>query len=208
MERMGEEVGAAVDRAFGDSPNPSSANRADWKPGTRYYDGSEGRGFYTTAEIEAFEAGDHEVDDEARLRKQVKKRMEERSGVIGHAVAYMMVNLMLWGIWLFASIDDGAFSFPWPMFVTFGWGIGMVSHVMSYWSEYGGGRERREAYIQREMARLRGDAPKAKRDAGASEAYDDAWADDRAARVRLTEDGELTDSTVEDIEAASKRKRR
>jgi hypothetical protein len=41
--------------------------------------------------------------------------------------------------------------FPWPIFVTFGWGIGLVFHA---WDTYGR-KPVTEGEIQREEARLR-----------------------------------------------------
>src|SRR5262249_25147994 len=63
-------------------------------------------------------------DVEAQIRKRVELRMKERAEFAGHVVAFVMVNLMLWAIWAFTS-----HGFPWPMFVTFGWGIGLAANA-------------------------------------------------------------------------------
>lgn len=88
--------------------------------------------------------------DEEKIRKRVIKRMEERQGLLAHAAAYIIINLIMWGIWL--SSGGG---FPWPIFITGGWGIGMFAHINDYWSNYGGGVARREEQIQREIERER-----------------------------------------------------
>lgn len=208
IERWGERVSEdGKGRSQRSRQHQKRRNRQAWRMGTRYVnDGPEGSGYYTEEELIAFEQQESGVDeDEAKLRREIKKKTEERNSLFGHAVSYAMVNLMMWGIWLFSSIGEGALNFPWPMFVTFGWGIGMFAHVMGYWSKYGGGRDRQEAYIQRELARMR--SGKLKND---DLFVDDADVDSRGGNrgVRLTEDGELTDSTIDEIEAQDKRKRR
>lgn len=37
---------------------------------------------------------------------------------------YIVVNIFLWAIWAITGMRGG-FYFPWPVFVTAGWGIGM-----------------------------------------------------------------------------------
>lgn len=126
------------------------------------------------------------------IRQRIEKRMKKREEVIQHAVAFVLVNVLVWGIYVFSGgAAEG--RFPWPMFVTFGWGIGMVSHYLEYYNKYGMGAERREEQIEREVERemlRRG-------------LYEKAKNDDHA-RLKLTEDGEI--ETVYD-EAGSDRKR-
>ena len=88
--------------------------------------------------------------DEEKIRRRVIKRMEERQGLLIHAAAYIVVNVILWTLFLGSGV-----SFPWPMFVTGFWGIGMFAHAAEYWNEYGGGATRRERTIQREIERER-----------------------------------------------------
>lgn len=160
--------------------------------------GFDGPGWYTDEELRDHEArAEAGLSDDAIIRRRVEKRLEERAGFYSHLMWYVGVNSLLWVIWLFSSIENGTPDFPWPMFSTFFWGIGIVSHGLSYYNEYGGGRGRREEMIQREIERerdrLSGVAPKLKNE-------------DR--RLRLTEDGELTDSFVDEIAPDDNRKRR
>jgi hypothetical protein len=151
--------------------------------------------------MEEREAG---LPEEERIRQRIEKRDKERQGLIIHFAAYLMVNLMLWALWasdvLLPIIQAEApnlslayFEFPWPIFVTFGWGIGMVAHIISYYSKYGAGAERRERAIQREIEKYRQQSgifdEKPKRDP----------------RYRLTDDGELEEMGDE---YSQKRKRR
>ncbi len=190
---IGERFGDSIGRAF-DSDSQQRGrnrdrrrNRSQWRTGTQWVtDGPEGDGFYTPAEMTAFEAS--LTDD--RIRKQIEKRMEGRIGFYTHLAIYLCVNLGLWAIWLF----DGG-GFPWPMFTTFFWGMGMFAHMSDYYNKYGGGRDKREEMIQREIERernrLSGETSKVKND---------------ERRVRLTEDGELTDSFIDEIDNPNKRK--
>ena len=141
------------------------------------------------------------------IRWKIEQRYKQRLGLIIHFVTFVIINLMLWGMWLFMTptaamvavpgappeavpVDLG---FPWPIFVTLGWGIGMVAHFLSYYYRYGGGANRREEAIEREVERElarreeAGHLEKPKNDQ----------------RMRLTEDGEL--EAVSDDEIKYKR---
>jgi hypothetical protein len=161
-------------------------------------------GHIVTAIQQAIEERENALPEKERIRRRIEKRDKERQGLIIHFVAYLMVNLMLWGLWASDAllpiiqveapeISPAFFEFPWPIFVTFGWGIGMVAHFISYYSKYGAGAERRERAIQREIEKYRQQSgildAKPKRDP----------------RYRLTDDGELEE--VGD-EHSQKQKRR
>jgi hypothetical protein len=133
------------------------------------------------------------ISDEAQIRERIEKRYKERSGVIAHAIPFLLVNLVLWSIY-FGSPGSG---FPWPMFVTFFWGIGMVSHFFAYWNKYGGGADQRERAIQREIEQER----------ERSLMYEKPKNDERDVRMRLTDDGELEEVPDDEISQAQKRKR-
>lgn len=49
------------------------------------------------------------------------RRVKAKRGFFLHLVTYILVNAMLWTIYLFNN--DGGF---WPLWVTFGWGIGIA----------------------------------------------------------------------------------
>ncbi|MBC8171578.1 MAG: protein kinase, partial [Anaerolineae bacterium] len=160
--------------------------RTTWRQGTQWHmRGPEGPGFYRPDELEVTAAN---LSDDDRIRKHIEKRMEERTGLIIHSGIYFALNIMFWVIWLSISISEGAVGFPWPLTITLPWGIGVFSHYMSYYNKYGAGRDRREAMIQAEIERERSRtmSTKAKND----DYYDPA--------LRLTEEGELTDSYVEE----------
>jgi hypothetical protein len=59
-------------------------------------------------------------------------------------VIFLLINAFLWIIWAVTGA-----GFAWPVFVTGGWGIGLVAN---WWTVYGrGGRPITEADIRREM---------------------------------------------------------
>ena len=67
-------------------------------------------------------------------------------------VSYVVINVFLWGLWLFTK-GDGDQGF-WPAWVTLGWGIGLA---FSAWHAYGE-KPITESDIQREIQRSQGDS--------------------------------------------------
>ncbi len=61
------------------------------------------------------------------LRRRAEKRAEEKIGFYTHFGIYIIVNLLIFLIWLFTS---GPGSFPWFIFPLFGWGIGIFAHFI------------------------------------------------------------------------------
>ena len=82
---------------------------------------------------------------ETDLRQAAIMQLRKKRGFQAHALAYLMVNLLLVAIW-FVTMPDGFF---WPVFPMFGWGIGLAFNA---WDVYAPGPS--EARIRREMARL------------------------------------------------------
>ena len=64
------------------------------------------------------------VSDE-ELRKKAEKNVEEKIGLYIHISVFLLVNILLYVIWW----RTGNGSFPWPIFATIGWGIGVVAHI-------------------------------------------------------------------------------
>lgn len=63
------------------------------------------------------------------LLKQAKARV----GFKMHLRTYLFVNAGLWLIWAitaFSLRDRNFMIFPWPLFATIGWGIGLISHYL------------------------------------------------------------------------------
>jgi hypothetical protein len=87
------------------------------------------------------------ANDDDELRTQARKRLEKKSDFAAHCVSYVVVNLMLVGVW--ALTGQGYF---WPVWVMLGWGVGLVLHA---WDTYFR-RPITEAEIDRELGRGQG----------------------------------------------------
>ena len=61
------------------------------------------------------------------LHRKAEMRAREKMEFYTHFTIFILVNLLLWGIWF---VTDSS-SFPWPVFVTFGWGIGITAHFVN-----------------------------------------------------------------------------
>ena len=85
---------------------------------------------------------------ESEIRRRVEAKYDERNALLIHLISYAGVNVLLWLIWL---INTG--GFPWPLFVSFFWGIGMAGHLLDYYHKHGGGAEKREERIHQEVLR-------------------------------------------------------
>ena len=64
---------------------------------------------------------------------EIKKK---RAGFKSNLISYLIVNAFLWAIWYFSSSQSQDFGFeeisrgifPWPLWVTLGWGVGLAFH--------------------------------------------------------------------------------
>ena len=82
---------------------------------------------------------------ESDLRQMAIIQLRKKRGFQAHALAYVMVNLLLVAIWVMTSPG----GFFWPFFPMFGWGIGLAFNA---WDVYSPGPS--EEGIRREMSRL------------------------------------------------------
>jgi hypothetical protein len=88
------------------------------------------------------------TDDERAVRDLALKRVKDRRDFQGHLVVYLVVNGFLWLLWAFTSGMD--LGNPWPIWVTLGWGIGVV---INWWSVTR--RPITESDVEREVKRLK-----------------------------------------------------
>lgn len=84
-------------------------------------------------------------EDEEELRQRAVRRLEAKRGLMAHALAYVLVNLLLIAIWYTTSR-----AFFWPVFPLFGWGIGLAFNAWDVLWPAPGQRQ-----IEAEMERLR-----------------------------------------------------
>jgi hypothetical protein len=58
---------------------------------------------------------------------QLWQLANKRAAFKRHLVAYLIINIMLWTLWLFSGAQMHGLI-PWPLWSTFGWGIGLAFH--------------------------------------------------------------------------------
>ncbi len=82
------------------------------------------------------------MDDEARAR--AVRRIKARRGFADHFRTYVLVNLLLIGIWFFTGM-----GYFWPIWPILGWGVGIAFH----WFGLKGERPITEEEIAQEIQR-------------------------------------------------------
>ena len=61
---------------------------------------------------------------------------QKRASFKNHLITYLIVNAFLWGIWFFTGNQHNMFTsgnyntnnYPWPIWTSLGWGIGLAFH--------------------------------------------------------------------------------
>lgn len=66
------------------------------------------------------------------VREQALRRLKKRRDFKAHAFVYVLMNIFFWALWTAIGVGSGSW-WPWPLFVTLGWGIGLV---MNAWDVY------------------------------------------------------------------------
>jgi len=82
------------------------------------------------------------------IREIATKRVRARRGFYWHLIVYIVINLMLIGIWYFTG--RGYF---WPGWVLLGWGIGLVLNALHVFTKDDIGAER--AAIEKEIEKIK-----------------------------------------------------
>ena len=96
-----------------------------------------------------------EMSDE-EIRSLAIKRVRRKRGFFSHLTVYLIVNAFLWCMWALSASGYGwgmhGTSFPWPIFVTVFWGIGLVSHGLGVFAFHGGWEQKE---IDREIEQIK-----------------------------------------------------
>jgi hypothetical protein len=58
-------------------------------------------------------------------RARAAQRIKERNDFRWHLITYLVINGMMWVIW---AVVHGVHSYPWPIWLTLFWGIGLAFH--------------------------------------------------------------------------------
>jgi hypothetical protein len=56
---------------------------------------------------------------------------QKRASFKYHAIVYVIVNIFLWALWFITTNEDysgNGKNYPWPVWTTLGWGIGVAFH--------------------------------------------------------------------------------
>jgi len=86
------------------------------------------------------------MDENEDRREAALKRVKAKRDFKNHVAVYLIVNLMLVGIWAFSGV-----GYFWPIWAIMGWGIGLA---LNGWTVYFQ-QQITEDEIQREMERTR-----------------------------------------------------
>ena len=151
-----------------------------------------------------------------RVEERVKKRREEFFGFLTHLFFYTIFGILFFDLdgWVRGIIQEGDLSPNGGQWVALFWGIGVVFNFFEYFNKFGPGARRREAVIQREYERewqrLYGESSSSIHKQKNDQFVDDQpFYDDAASRrVRLTDDGEFTDSYLDDLRNDDDQQRR
>ena len=81
------------------------------------------------------------------VREEALLGLKKRRDFQGHLVAFILVNVAVWAIWV--STGDGVGDL-WPAWITGIWGVGLI---LNWWDAYFR-RPITEADVQRETERL------------------------------------------------------
>jgi hypothetical protein len=68
---------------------------------------------------------------------------QKRAAFKKNLYSYLVINAFLWGIWLIRAANDYN-GFPWPAWVSLGWGIGIAFHYFDAYHKSGETLEQRE----------------------------------------------------------------
>lgn len=147
-------------------------------------------------------------NDLRKLRKKVDAPRTKRVELYQHIAVYVLINIMLWTIY---GVNGDALEvgdFPWPLITMLGWGIGLFFHVVDTFGHRDNSRAI-DRQVAAEQTMRYGTSVQGKRKNDDLSLNDLGVNDESVARpVRLTGDGELTDSMVQEIDPRTRRRDR
>lgn len=89
------------------------------------------------------------MSSDAELRAKAEKIANEKVGFYIHFAVYLAVNAFFAVIWVATS--EGELEFPWFIFMTAAWGIGIVAHFVGVFA----GVAKIDSMAQKEYERLK-----------------------------------------------------
>jgi hypothetical protein len=89
------------------------------------------------------------------IRDQALAQLKRKREFKASLVVFVVINLLLWLIWLISDDRGNANGVPWPLWVTVFWGFGML---IGAWNVYGQ-QPISDADLEEEMRKIRGEGP-------------------------------------------------
>jgi uncharacterized membrane protein len=94
------------------------------------------------------------------IRRLAIQKVRRKRRFFSHLTVYLIVNAFLWCMWALSASGVSAgygwgmhgTTFPWPIFITVFWGIGLISHAMGVFAFHGSWEQKE---IDKEIARLK-----------------------------------------------------
>jgi len=86
-------------------------------------------------------------DYDKRL-KEATQRVQKKINFYRTLTSYIIVNGFLWVLWLMTGV-----GYPWPIWVSLGWGIGLAFQFLDAFA-FGVSEQQRHQMIQEEMRRM------------------------------------------------------
>ena len=90
-----------------------------------------------------------ETMTEEEIRSKAEKRAAQRTALLSHIGAYVVVNAFLVIIWALTGAD-----YPWFLWVMAGWGIGLAINIIAYFSGRKG-EAAKDRMVQKEMEKIK-----------------------------------------------------
>ncbi|MCU0339708.1 MAG: 2TM domain-containing protein [Spirosomaceae bacterium] len=67
---------------------------------------------------------------ETQRNPELWKIAKKRAAFKSHLYVYLLVNCLLWSLWGLGLYTQHGTRYPWPIWTTLGWGIGLASHFI------------------------------------------------------------------------------
>lgn len=87
------------------------------------------------------------LDEEVRAKAE--KRVRQKVELLSHIGTYLVINGFLVVVWALSGA-----GYPWFLWVMAGWGIGLVFHIIGYFTGKRG-EATRDRMIQKEIGRIK-----------------------------------------------------
>jgi hypothetical protein len=74
---------------------------------------------------------ENERQQQAPNDEIISEIVKKRASFKTHLTTYVVINGFLWVLWFFQTRGNSSNNYPWPIWTTMGWGIGLVFHYLA-----------------------------------------------------------------------------